>query len=177
MTGTEAIVIRNATLDDYPAIGELTVHAYEAHGHLSAETEYRKTLADVAGRASAGEIIVAVEGDDVLGAVLLVQPGSEFSEMAGSGEAEFRMLAVSPKAQRRGIGERLVSACLERARAAGAHRVVISARDFVEAPLRLYARMGFVRVPERDWSPVPGVQLVALRFDLCARPSTEDSTR
>jgi hypothetical protein len=31
---------------------------------------------------------------------------------------------------------------------------------------RLYARLGFVRVPERDWEPVPGVQLLGFRLDL-----------
>jgi predicted N-acetyltransferase YhbS len=168
-------VVRTATAEDYPAIAELTVHAYEADGHLDNEENYRATLADVAGRASAGEILVAVEGGVVLGAVLLVRAGSEFSEIAGPGEVEFRMLAVSPKAQRRGIGERLVRACLDRARAAGADWVVISARDFVQAPLRLYARMGFVRLPERDWCPAPGIVLVALRFDLRKTPATVDS--
>jgi ribosomal protein S18 acetylase RimI-like enzyme len=166
MTGADPITIRTATPADFPAIAELTVDAYAADGHLDGEEGYRTTLADVAGRESAGEILVAVEGPDVLGAVLLVRPGSAFSEIAGPGEVEFRMLAVSPKAQRRGIGEQLVLACLDRARSAGADRVVISARDFVQAPLRLYARMGFVRIPERDWSPIPGVDLVALRYDL-----------
>jgi ribosomal protein S18 acetylase RimI-like enzyme len=114
-------------------------------------------------------VLVAVDGEEVLGSVLYVEAGSAFAETAGPDEAEFRMLAVSPKAQRRGAGERLVRACLERARDRGAERVVISARDFVEAPLRLYRRLGFVRVPERDWTPVPGVRLVGLRYDLSVR--------
>jgi len=160
------VVIRDAIPDDYPAIAELTVDAYELGGHLDAGEDYRATLANVARRAAEGDILVAAEGDDVLGAVFLVHPGSSYSELAGPGEAEFRMLAVSPKAQRRGIGELLVRACLDRARAKGALRMVISARDFIEGPLRLYDRMGFVRTPERDWSPAPGVSLVALRFDL-----------
>jgi ribosomal protein S18 acetylase RimI-like enzyme len=167
----EAITIRIATPEDFPAIAELTVDAYEAGGHLDGGEDYRRTLTDVAGRASAGEILVAVDGGDVLGAVFLVQTGSDYSEIARPGEAEFRMLAVSPKAQRRGIGESLVRACLQRARGRGAESMVISARDFIEAPLRLYARMGFVRTPERDWSPAPGIRLVALRFNLGAEPS------
>jgi Predicted acetyltransferase len=176
-TTPDSIVIRTATPADYAAIAELTVDAYEADGHLADENGYRETLADVAGRASAGEILVAAEGPDVLGAVLfMAQPGSAYSEIARPGEAEFRMLAVAPKAQRRGIGERLVRACLDRARAAGAQAVVISARDFIQGPLRLYARLGFVRIPERDWSPIPGVQLVALKYDLTASPSNEDSS-
>jgi ribosomal protein S18 acetylase RimI-like enzyme len=166
MPDADPIEVRPATPGDYPAIAELTVAAYEADGQIGPDHPYRYVLADVAGRAPAGELLVAVDGEEVLGSVLFVEAGSAFAEMAGPGEAEFRMLAVSPKAQRRGIGERLVRACLDRARDRGAERVVISARDFVRAPLRLYDRLGFVRVPERDWSPVPGVVLVALRFDL-----------
>lgn len=166
MTSTGTVLIRDATAGDYPAIADLTIDAYVAVGQLDAGEGYAATLADVAGRAAAGDLLVAVEGDDVLGAVLLVRPGSSYSELAGPDEAEFRMLAVSPRAQRRGIGELLVRECLDRARAGGALRVVISARDFVEGPLRLYERMGFVRTPERDWSPVPGVSLVALAFEL-----------
>jgi ribosomal protein S18 acetylase RimI-like enzyme len=171
ITDPESITIRVATPNDFPAVAELTVDAYEAGGHLDAEEDYRTTLSDVAGRASAGEILVAVDQAEVLGAVLLVHTGSAYSEIARPGEAEFRMLAVSPKAQRRGIGERLVRACLDRARARGADSVVISARDFVQAPLRLYDRMGFVRTPERDWSPAPGISLVTLRLDLATTPS------
>jgi hypothetical protein len=32
----------------------------------------------------------------------------------------------------------------------------------------LYARLGFRRTPERDWSPMDGVRLLALRMDLPA---------
>ena len=31
---------------------------------------------------------------------------------------------------------------------------------------RLYERLGFVRAPDRDWGPVPGVDLVAFRKEL-----------
>jgi hypothetical protein len=31
---------------------------------------------------------------------------------------------------------------------------------------RIYERLGFTRIPERDWSPVPGVDLLAYRLDL-----------
>jgi ribosomal protein S18 acetylase RimI-like enzyme len=36
----------------------------------------------------------------------------------------------------------------------------------MHAAHRLYERLGFTRVPERDWSPVPGVQLVAYALPL-----------
>jgi hypothetical protein len=31
---------------------------------------------------------------------------------------------------------------------------------------RLYAELGFRRLPERDWSPVPGVSLLAFTLGL-----------
>jgi len=166
LPAADPVRVRPATPSDYAAIAQLTVAAYEADGQIEPDDPYAHVLADVAGRAGAGDVLVAVEGEEVVGSVLFVEAGSSYAESAGPGEAEFRMLAVSPKLQRRGAGERLVLACLERARERGCRRVVISARDFVQAPLRLYERLGFVRVPERDWEPVPGVRLVALCYDL-----------
>src|SRR6476619_4304467 len=47
------------------------------------------------------------------------------AEVSRPGEAEFRMLAVAPGAQRRGAGEALVRACVGRARALGAEALVL----------------------------------------------------
>src|SRR5262245_30256063 len=108
-------MIRPATAADYPAIAELTVAAYRGDGQTRPDHPYEKSLADVATRAEAGEIYV-FEQDGIAGAVLFVLPGSRYAELSCEGEAEFRMLAVSPRAQGRGVGEALVRACLERAR-------------------------------------------------------------
>jgi ribosomal protein S18 acetylase RimI-like enzyme len=165
------VLVRPAMPADHPAIGRLTVAAYEADGQLGGTHGYEKTLADVASRASAGEMLVAVDDADgaVLGAVLLVEPGTRYSELSRAGEAEFRMLAVDPAAQGRGVGRALVRACIERAAAAGCTAVVISVRDFSAPALHLYDGLGFVRTPALDWSPVPGVSLLALRLDLPSR--------
>jgi ribosomal protein S18 acetylase RimI-like enzyme len=163
-----AIVVRPAQPAEYPAIGRLTVAAYEADGQVRGEQGYGAVLADAAGRAGAGELLVAVdEGTgEVLGAVLYVLPGSPFAELAGPGEAEFRMLAVDPRAQGRGVGRRLVRACVDRASATGCTAVVISVRDFSAVAHRLYERLGFVRVPRLDWLPAPDIKLLAMRLEL-----------
>jgi hypothetical protein len=31
---------------------------------------------------------------------------------------------------------------------------------------RIYERLGLVRTPDRDWSPMPGVELITYRLDL-----------
>jgi ribosomal protein S18 acetylase RimI-like enzyme len=172
------IRVRAATVADYSVAGGLCVAAYRADGQLppppAAVSEeqrpdgfdYSVTLGDVAARAPHGEVLVAVDGDKVLGCVTYVQPGSPYAEISGPDEAEFRMLAVAPSAQGRGVGAALVQACLDRASRQGYAAVAICVRDFSASAKRLYARFGFERVPERDWSPVPSVRLEALRLKL-----------
>jgi ribosomal protein S18 acetylase RimI-like enzyme len=159
--------VRPAEPADYPAVARLTVDAYAADGQLNeASASYASTLADVAARADAGTLLVAVEGAGILGSVLYVEPGSQYAELSRPGEAEFRMLAVDPAAQGRGAGRALVQACVDRATAAGCTAVVICVRDFAVAAQKLYQALGFARVPDLDWSPLPGVDLLALRLDI-----------
>jgi ribosomal protein S18 acetylase RimI-like enzyme len=169
------VTVRAAGPADYDEIARLTVAAYEADGQLDGEIGYEKVLADVATRAQHGEIFVATDDDSdkPLGAVTFVMPGGRYSELARDGEAEFRMLAVDPAAQGRGVARALVEACLDRASALGCVAVVISVRDFAEPARRLYAKFGFVRLPDRDWKPMPQVQLLALYLKL---PPPEELT-
>ncbi|MEJ3743951.1 GNAT family N-acetyltransferase [Actinomycetes bacterium KLBMP 9797] len=162
------VAVRLAAPADHEAVARVSVAAYEADGQLKGEHGYAEVLADVATRAAAGNILVAVdEHDTVLGAVLFVLPGSAYAEVSRPGEAEFRMLAVDPAAQGRGVGAALVAACVSRARELDCHALVICVRQgFAVAAHRLYTRLGFVRTPELDWSPVDGVHLLALRLEL-----------
>ncbi len=125
-------------------------------------------LADVPGRAGQADLLVARDVDGrVVGSVALVLHG-DFGEVTRSAyEAAFRMLAVDATALGRGVGEALVHACLDRARAAGKRRMVLSSGLRMTAAHRLYERLGFTRLPERDWTPVPGVDLRVSALDLC----------
>jgi ribosomal protein S18 acetylase RimI-like enzyme len=76
------------------------------------------------------------------------------------------MLVVDPEAQGRGVGELLVRTCLERARAAGKRRMVLSTAEGMTAAHRLYERLGFKRAPERDWTPLPGITLLIYTREL-----------
>ena len=77
--------------------------------------------------------------------------------MLGSVDRTIRRL---PAARGRGVGELLVRACLDRTREAGKTRMVISTEPRMHAAHRLYERLGFTRLPERDWSPMPGIDLL-----------------
>jgi ribosomal protein S18 acetylase RimI-like enzyme len=162
------VTVRPASPTDYPAIGSLTVEAYRAGGQLTGGNPYQHQLRDVAGRARENEVLVAVdEGTGaVLGSVTFVLPGSDLVELSRPGEAEFRMLAVDPAAQRRGIGRVLVRACVARAVERGYSAMVICTRDFNKPALRMYQALGFARVPELDWTAVPEVRLLGLRLEL-----------
>lgn len=156
------VVVRPAVEADLPAVGAVTVEAYGVDGFLEGTDDYARTLADAASRFRDAELLVAVDdAGAVVGSVTVVLPGSPFAEISVEGEVEFRMLAVAASARGRGVGEALVRAVLERARVAGFSTVVLSSSERMVAAHRLYERLGFVRMPERDWFPLPGLRLVA----------------
>ncbi len=162
------MIVREARPAGFDAVARLTVAAYREDRQLEGETGYDELLADVASRAETGTLLVAADEQTsrILGAVTFVLPGSPYAQVAAPDEAEFRMLAVDPTVQGAGVGEALVRACLQRAAEHGCTAVTICTRDFAAAAQRLYARLGFQRVPELDWSPMPGVDLLALRYTL-----------
>ncbi len=159
------VSVSPAAPEDFDGIAELTVRVYVDGG--LANPGYTPELADVVGRADRSELLVVRDDDGrVVGSVALVLAG-DFGEVTTSEEeAAFRMLVVDPQAQGRGLGELLVTTCLERARAAGKRRMVLSTGTRMTTAQRLYERLGFTRLPERDWSPVPGIDLLVYSLDL-----------
>jgi len=161
--------LRRARPEDYEEIGAVTVAAYEPV-LVGAEGSYVERLRNARARDLEAELWVAVGPEDreVLGTVTLCRDRSPWREIATADEGEFRMLAVSPQAQGQGVGQALARHCVDRFRESGASGVVLSSTPGMADAHRLYARLGFVRQPERDWAPVPGVQLWAFRLDFAA---------
>ena len=160
------IEVRLAEPAEYAAVGDLTAQGYLADGALPPEDPYYDLLRNAAGRAAEAELWVAVDDGVLLGTVTCCPPGSPYRELATDAEGEFRALAVAPEARGRGIGRLLVERCLERAAATGSSGVVISTAEWMHAAHRLYARLGFVADPARDWSPRDGIRLRAFVRDL-----------
>ena len=158
--------IRPAVSSEFPAVSDLCVAAYEPF--LGVASEYAAELRDVARRASGAELLVASEGRGLLGTVTFVADGGPLGEIAGPGETEFRMLAVDPAAQGRGVGTALLRHVVDVSRRRGKEGVVCSSQRQMLAAHRIYERLGFERAPERDWSPLPGVDLLA--FAISFRP-------
>lgn len=160
------LIVRAARPDEFAAVGELTVAAYLELGFVTPGLGYAVELGDSAGRARDAELLVAADGDQVLGTVTVCRPGTPLAEISRPGELEFRMLAVAPAARGRGIGTLLVRAVLDRATELGIRRVVLSSRADMLAAASIYAGLGFIRLPDRDWQPNPTVPLLAYGLDL-----------
>jgi len=154
------VQLRRATRDEHDRIGELTVRAYAAFT-LGPADPYVERLKDAASRAEAAELWVAVEGDRLLGNVTYCPPGSPYREVSRPDEGEFRMLAVDPDARGAGAGTALAILCEERAREHGAVGMALSTLAAMTDAHRIYTRLGYARDGSRDWSPLPGVQLIA----------------
>lgn len=89
---------------------------------------------------SDARVIVADDGGDVLGYAAVW-----FAE----DEGELGDLAVAPDHRRRGVGRRLLEACLEEARRRGIERFFLQVRESNTAARRLYASQGFRTVGRR----------------------------
>jgi GNAT superfamily N-acetyltransferase len=159
--------IRRALPQDLAAVGEATVSAYAefADGDTG---DYVHLLRDAATRDREAELWVATPDDseEILGTVTIAPAGSPWREVGREGEGEFRMLAVAPTARGAGVGGALVELVVGRFRREGASAVVMSTLPRMRAAHRIYEGAGFVRDPSRDWSPLPGVDLVAYRLEL-----------
>ena len=145
-------------------MAELTAGVYLDEGW--GDEAYEPVLRDVAGRARDAQVLVAVDGDQLLGTVTVATRGGPYAEQADDGDAVIRMLVTAPAARGRGVGTLLVQACLAAARADGCRRVRLSTQPGMAAAHRLYERFGFRRTPQDDWYPHPGLLLLTYRLDL-----------
>ena len=149
-------------------LGEIVVRAYDAVGALEGDDEYVPELRDVARRVREAVVFAALDEADgmPLGCVTYVPgPDNAWAEHLRAGEASIRMLAVDPAAQGRGVGTALVEACLVRARADGRRAVFLHSLPVMTGAQRIYDRLGFRRVPERDWV-FPDFLLMGFVLDL-----------
>ncbi len=160
------VTVGRAGEHELALVGALVVDTYVAQGFVAPDSPYLSELRDVETRWREAEVLVArAAGAGVVATVTFCLAGSRWANIARPGEAEFRMLAVRPDLQGHGLGCLLVRECLDRAAAAGATTTVISTEPEMVVAQRMYERLGFVRSPERDWAPRPGIDLITYRHD------------
>jgi ribosomal protein S18 acetylase RimI-like enzyme len=169
------VVIREARPEEHARLGELVVAAYRSLPEFS-EPDYEPELRDVARRAREAVVLVAIDdvggqiddgGEALLGCVTYVPgPDSPWAELLEPGEAAIRMLAVDATARGRGVGTALAAACIARAREDGRAAVFLHSLAYMRAAQAIYTRLGFIRRPDRDWEPVPGIRLLGFALAL-----------
>lgn len=160
--------VRPAAAEDYQRLGEICEDAYRKVPGGELSEDYARELRDVAARARTDVVLAAYDSDGTpLGCVTYVgRRDSPSAEVMVDGEAGIRMLAVDPVAWGRGVGPLLTRACIGLARADAKKRVVLSSTKHMTTAHRMYTKVGFRRVPELDWAPVPGVDLLVFALDL-----------
>ncbi len=151
------MIVRDALPGELAEVGEIRVTAYQEAGYMSPGSGYAPVLRAL-GSDGDGTVLVAIDGGRIVGTVML---RSEGQVVAGPDEAEIRALAVAPDGQGRGTGSALLRAALERAARDGVRHIVLLTQPEMLPAQRLYQRAGFCRLPDRDWSPAPGIELLA----------------
>ena len=99
----------------------------------------------------AGEVLVAITGDRVVGHLQLIDSPAD-------GASEIKNMAVEATYRGRGIGRMLVEAAIDLARARGQSTVTVATASADTGNLRFYQRLGFrMRTIERDaFTPIVG---------------------
>jgi ribosomal protein S18 acetylase RimI-like enzyme len=162
------MLIRDAKQSELAAVGNIRVAAYRADGFLSADSEYEPRLRGL-GNDGTGHVLVAADEDGGLLGTVMLQTWPDASHVVtGPDRAEIRALAVLPEARGAGLGRALLAAVTDRAVRERVRELLLLTQTDMKTAHRLYESAGFVRLPERDWSPQPGVSLLAYRLVLKA---------
>jgi ribosomal protein S18 acetylase RimI-like enzyme len=163
------VKIRQAVPGEYDDIGRLTQRAYAEYDRPGDPlwSNYFSMLADVAGRAAFATVLVALAGERIVGtATVELDQTIEGSADVDPGQANFRVLAVDPAARGRGVGRRLVGACIQVARRARKDVATLHTTDEMAAAQRVYRSLGFQRDSSHDIELHPDLVLRAFRLPL-----------
>lgn len=148
------LVLRDAEpreVDDVAALLGDVYGVFRDRLPADAWSRYIGEIVDVAGRMRDCELIVADSGGRIVGTIALYPNASRSAlEHWPAGWASIRTLAVVADARRRGVGDALARACLDRARQHGARAIGLHTASHLADATRLYKRLGFRRAPEFD---------------------------
>ena len=162
--------IRDARAEELDLVALLIRDAYQEYqATIPPEVweGYSRDIMDVRGRLDTSELIVAEHAGSLVGAVTFY-PNKSPTEQGGwpTGWTGIRLLAVHPDGRGLGIGRALMDECLRRSRKMGAHNLGLHTTELMAVARGMYERMGFIRVPEFDFYPGPGMVVMAYRLDL-----------
>jgi putative acetyltransferase len=129
------------------------------------EPDDERVLADPRGQVvdRGGAVLLARDGDRVVGCVALIPEGDGLWELA--------KMAVDESERGRGTGRKLLVAALDEARRRGAGAVVLGSSVDLPAAVHLYESVGFRHVPPEEVGHMPYARAsVFMRHDLGGMP-------
>jgi len=161
------VEVRLVRAEEIARVSELSVAAYTQQ-YEGLPADYVASIGDVAPRARDHEVWVAVDRStrELLGTVTTPRVGENLSGLGRPDELDFRLLAVGPAGRGRGIGALLTRHVIELARTRGLRRVVLNSGPMMLPAHRLYERLGFERMPERQSLLEDGRPLYAYGLDV-----------
>jgi ribosomal protein S18 acetylase RimI-like enzyme len=159
------VEIRDVRPGEYEEAGRVTADAYREFVPASGDTNwdpYLRVIADVAGRAERTTVLVALDGNRIVGSATVeletrIEPDAD--PPLEPGEAHIRMLGVAPEARGRGIGPALMAACEARARTAAKDIMRLHTTPKMTTAQRMYATLGYSRGD--DWVLPDGFRLLS----------------
>ncbi|HEY6469893.1 MAG TPA: GNAT family N-acetyltransferase [Candidatus Dormibacteraeota bacterium] len=171
----DEIEIRPVRPSEYAAAGDATARAYREFRQPNSPgwDAYLARVTDVGSRAGLGTVLVAIDSGVIAGSATLeldarISPGP--AEPLAPDEAHLRMVGVSPEHRGKGIGRRLVIACIDLARERGRSVMTLDTDVVMVAAQQLYLSLGFVSTGLHQNPGRP--ELLGYRLDIAAEPRT-----
>lgn len=167
------LLIRDFRASDLSAVTELTMAAYAEFESLWPPDAWQSYIAvmkqTLAGDDPPRTHIVAERDGVVVGSVLLIPANTPLIAPDDSTVvfpyAEVRMLCVPPAERGKRVARALMDECVRRTRAVGSPALGLHTIDMMEAAVRLYEQMGFMRTPETDFRPTPEIWIKGYRLN------------
>jgi ribosomal protein S18 acetylase RimI-like enzyme len=128
-----AQTVRTARPEDTAVIGDLVQASYSKYAERIGK-EPAPMLEDYAALIEACEVWVLVEGEEVLG-VLVMRPAEDYLFVDN--------IAVAPECQGRGLGRELVSFAEEKAKAYDLPEIRLYTNEKMPENIAVYGRLGF----------------------------------
>lgn len=97
-----------------------------------------------------GDVLIARNGDSIVGCVALVP--------TGAGVFELSKMSVAPEMRGRGYGRKIIQAAINRARGLGATSLFLGSSTKLPNAVHLYESVGFKHVPVEQIGPMPYVR-------------------
>ncbi|WP_424466343.1 GNAT family N-acetyltransferase [Pseudoclavibacter helvolus] len=173
------VLVREALPADWPEVVRVSEAAFAAgpYGHLPVGEERRRFVRDVEARAAAGSVLVAEgQGDlggEILGTLSIARAGTGPARLAVGDEAEVRLLAVSPTAQRLGVARKLMLAASETALGWGASALVLDTGRENLAAQALYEGLGYQRTNEPNEAQAAEGRIPHIDYRLQLQPDVD----